>query len=269
MNDVTICPKCHMPLSRVGSSAKCALGHTFDFAKEGYLNLLLGSVGGTHGDNREMLTSRRAFLERGHYAPLRDAMADYVKTLTPREGNLLDIGCGEGYYTAAFCAARGGGAVYAFDISKEGVRLAAKRRMGAHLAVASAYGMPYADGAFDTVTNLFSPLCPEEISRTLKRGGHFLMAIPESEHLYDLKCVLYDTPYKNEPLEDTIEGLTFLESRRLTYRIELESQEEIAALFMMTPYAYRTPREGRERLRALSSLTTTVDFRILVYRKEE
>ena len=157
---------------------------------------------------------------------------------------------------------------YAFDISKEGVRLAAKRRMGTELAVASAYDMPYADAAFDTVTNLFSPLCPEQIFRALRCGGHFLMAIPEREHLYELKCVLYDTPYKNEPADYAIEGFTFLESRRLTYRIDLSSREEIAALFMMTPYAYRTPREGRERLLALSALTTTVDFRILVYKKE-
>jgi 23S rRNA (guanine745-N1)-methyltransferase len=79
MNDVTICPKCRAPLSRVGNAAKCFAGHSFDFAKEGYLNLLFGNVGGTHGDNREMLLCRRAFLESGHYAPLRDAMAEYVK----------------------------------------------------------------------------------------------------------------------------------------------------------------------------------------------
>lgn len=269
MNDVTICPKCRAPLSRVGNAAKCFDGHSFDFAKEGYLNLLFGNVGGTHGDNREMLLCRRAFLESGHYAPLRDAMAEYVKKLTPRGGNLLDIGCGEGYYTDAFCAAVDGGAVCAFDISKEGIRLAAKRRTGAHLCVASAYSMPYADSAFDTVTNLFSPLCPEEILRTLKRGGHFLMAIPEREHLFGLKCVLYDTPYKNEPTDYLIDGLTFLESERLTYTIDLADQEQIAALFQMTPYAYRTPREGRERLSALTKLSTTVDFRILVYRKAE
>ena len=267
MNDIIICPRCRAPLYRVENSAKCSNNHSFDFAKEGYLNLLLGSVGGTHGDNREMLLCRRAFLERGHYAPLRDAMADYVKALTPRGGNLLDIGCGEGYYTAAFSAAVDGGKLYAFDISKEGVRLGAKRRMGAHFCVASAYDMPYADAAFDTVTNLFSPLCPEEIRRTLKSGGHFLMAIPESEHLYELKCVLYDTPYKNEPTDYAIEGLSFLESRRLTYRIDLRSQDEIAALFLMTPYAYRTPREGKARLLSLTELSTTVDFRILVYRK--
>lgn len=261
------CPKCKEPMERFLNSAKCTSGHCYDFAKEGYVNLLLGASGNTHGDNREMLLARRAFLEAEHYKPLRKALAAEVEACTPRDGALLDIGCGEGYYTAAMRASVGDGCeVCALDISKEAVRLAAKRRCASTLTVASAYELPFADRSFDTVTNLFSPLCTEEISRVLKIGGHFLMAIPEREHLYEMKCVLYDEPYKNEPTDTAIVGFTLLSAERISYRMELSSNEQIMALFSMTPYAYRTPREGLERLQGLHSLSVSADFRLLVYR---
>ncbi len=262
-----LCPKCKEPLERFANSAKCTNGHCYDYAKEGYLNLLLGASGNTHGDNREMLLARRAFLEAGHYEPLCRVLSRAAGACTPNGGSLLDIGCGEGYYTAAMRASVGEGCeVCALDISKEAVRLAAKRRCAATLTVASAYELPFGDRAFDTVTNLFSPLCMEEISRVLRIGGHFLMAIPEREHLYEMKCVLYDEPYKNEPSDTAIDGFTLLSAERISYCMELSSSEEIMALFSMTPYAYRTPREGLERLQRLQSLSVSADFCLLVYR---
>lgn len=260
-----LCPKCKKALSPIDRSAKCENGHSYDFAKEGYLNLLLGA-GGTHGDNREMLLARRAFLEAGHYAPLCRAVADGVARYVPKSGGLLDIGCGEGYYTAAMCAAVPLGTVCALDISKEAVRLAAKRKCSMHLTVASAYELPYPDAAFDMVTNLFSPLALDEIRRVLKVGGYFLMAIPEREHLYEMKCVLYDEPYKNEPSDTAIDGFTLVSDERLCYPMMLSNRAEIMALFSMTPYAYRTPREGLLRLSACDSLSLGADFRLLIYR---
>ena len=262
-----LCPKCKEPLLRLDNSAKCLNGHSYDYAKEGYLNLLLGASGSTHGDNRQMLLSRRAFLESGHYLPLCRATAMQAASCTPEGGALLDIGCGEGYYTVAMREALSPSAeVCAFDISKEAVRLAAKRRAAVSFTVASAYDLPYPDHSFDTLTNLFSPLCLEQICRVLRVGGHFIMAIPERDHLYEMKCVLYDEPYRNEPTDTVIEGFTLIDSQRLTYRMELDGSEQIMALFSMTPYAYRTPREGLERLRQRETLSVTADFRLLVYR---
>ena len=95
-----ICPKCKGALTVTdGGVAKCPLGHSYDRAKEGYYNLLLSSAGGVHGDNREMVQARRAFLDTGAYLPLARRVAELASEHTPDGGLLLDCGCGEGFYT--------------------------------------------------------------------------------------------------------------------------------------------------------------------------
>ena len=238
------------------------------------MNLLLGKGSGTHGDNREMLLARQTFLAYGFYRPMADAVSSYLRKYARigKECTLLDIGCGEGYYTELFADALAEyeGRVYAFDISREAVKLASRRfttmRERVSLSVASAYHLPYSDGAFTVATNLFSPLAPEEIARVLCEDGHFVMVIPETEHLFGLKSAIYDTPYKNEVQPFDIEGFTLIEDERLSYRVTL-NHEQTLSLFGMTPYAYRTSSIGRERIHALDTLTTELDFHILVYKK--
>ena len=93
------------------------------------------------------------------------------------------------------------------------------------------------------------------------------MAYPGVEHLFGLKSAIYKTPYKNEPQDTAIEDFAILSHEELRYSIDLPDTESVRALFMMTPYAYRTGREDRERVLALSSITTDVDFHITVYEK--
>lgn len=244
------------------------------------MNLLLGKGGGTHGDNKEMLLARKAFLSYGYYRPMAERVAALLCKYAPREARLLDIGCGEGYYTEIFADALAKSAgkreIYAMDISREAVRLGAKREAlcpkGEHpraqLAVASAYRLPYLDGSFSLVTNLFSPLDVGEIHRVLGEGGIFVMVIPEQEHLYGLKAAIYETPYKNEVAPFALQGFALVEEEHLRYEIVLHG-EEIGALFGMTPYAYRTSAAGREKIEKLQELKTDVDFHILVYKRNE
>ena len=267
-----VCPKCMRPLA-VGERgvAACGGGHTFDRARDGYYNLLLSNTGGTHGDNREMLEARRRFLDTGAYLPLANNVAELVLADFPEGGALLDIGCGEGYYTSIVSAKlREAGKcpdVHGFDISKDGVRLTAKRDKSFSLAVASAYKMPIADESFDAAMNVFSPLALEETVRILRHGGRFVMAIPDVNHLFGLKSALYATPYKNKPESPELEGLDLIATERVHYTLKLRSAEEINALFMMTPYAYRTPPESRARLLSMLSLETEVEFVVFVYQK--
>ena len=251
--------------------AACSGGHTFDRARDGYYNLLLSNAGGTHGDNREMLEARRRFLDTGAYLPLANKVAELVSRDFPECGALLDIGCGEGYYTSivAACLTDAGKSpdVHGFDISKDGVRLTAKRDKSFSLAVASAYKMPIADESFDAAINVFSPLALEETVRILRHGGRFVMAIPDVNHLFGLKSALYATPYKNKPESPELEGLDLIATERVQYMLKLKSSEEINALFMMTPYAYRTPPESRARLLSMASLDTEVEFMVFVYQK--
>jgi len=265
------CPKCKGELILDTNTKKCKNNHCFDRAKAGYYNLLLGVGGGTHGDNAEMAEARRAFLSRGFYEPLADRLSSLVTELTPVGGCVLDAGCGEGYYTdkveQSLSTRDVGSNVLAFDISRDAVKLAAKRNRNISLAVATSYDMPLADSSVDTVFNAFSPLAISEASRVLKLGGRFVMVYPGREHLFGLKSVIYKTPYKNEPEEAQLDGFKLLSHETLSYTLKLNTQGDIRALFMMTPYAYRTSREDRERVLSLSEVTTEVEFVIDVYEK--
>ena len=267
-----ICPKCALPLAVAEDGcAKCSRGHTFDRSKEGYYNLLLSNAP-RHGDNREMVLSRRAFLDTGAYFPLAKRVAELAREYFQKSEDVLDVGCGEGYYTdileRATTAAKLELKIFGFDISKDAVRLAAKRNPSLSLAVASAYKMPFADESFGGVLNLFSPLALSEIVRVLKSKGHFIMAIPAEEHLFGLKAAIYPTPYKNEVKDPALPGLTLLKSEKISYELSLVGKEQISALFMMTPYAYRTRREDCERVLSLEKLTTEVEFMLFVYKKD-
>ena len=261
-----VCPKCGLPLTVTdGGAAKCNNNHSYDKAKAGYYNLLLGNSAGTHGDNREMLEARRAFLDTGAYLPLAEAVSD-VCVKYASGGDVLDVGCGEGYYTDII-EKKSGASVSAFDISREAVKLAHRRNPRISLAVASAYKVPVADASFDLVLNMFSPLSTDEIRRSLRCDGIFVMAIPGEEHLFGLKAATYKTPYKNEVHSKELSGFKLLSDTRVRYGMRLTSNEDIRALFMMTPYAYRTGREERERVLSLTELETEADFYVLVYRK--
>lgn len=266
-----VCPICRGTLTVDENRIKrCSHGHSFDRARQGYYNYLVGSSGGTHGDNADMVLARRAFLGAGYYAPLRERISAIVSGALPSRGAVLDVGCGEGYYTTGVSsrlAARGDGAeVLAFDISREAVRRLAPLDRSISAAVASAYNMPIADESIDLAMLVFSPLAREEIHRVLKPGGTFIMVFPDEMHLFGLKSVIYDTPYKNKPEPTEVDGFTLLSDEPLSYLITVEG-EMIRNLFMMTPYAYRTRESDRERLYATPSVTTEVAFRILTYRK--
>ena len=268
-----ICPKCRLPLETAeGGSAVCKQGHSFDRARAGYYNLLLGVGGGTHGDNRDMVEARRAFLSAGHYRPLADLIARLLCQYCPAGGSVLDAGCGEGYYTdiaeRALYDRDGGSRVLAFDISKDAVRATAKRNSRISLAVAGSYSMPIADGSVNAVINTFSPLALTEVVRVLAIDGIFIFAYPAEDHLFELKSAIYDTPYKNNPEDTHLSGLTHLETKRLTYKMSFDTPDAIKNLFMMTPYAYRTSEQGRRRVLELKSLDCTADFYIGIYKKE-
>lgn len=268
-----VCPKCRGELFASDTGVFCERSHSYDRSKYGYYNLLLSSVGGIHGDNREMVEARRAFLDGGFYQPLCDKVSELVLKHTKKHGAILDAGCGEGYYTEAVEQAvteRDGRAeIIAFDISKEAIRRMKKRCISTVGAVASCYSMPIGDGVIDTVVNIFSPMAAEETHRVMKHGGKFIVAAPDKEHLFGLKSVLYDTPYKNAVSEDAPPGFFEVERHRVKYSLTLTSQSDIHNLFMMTPYAYRTPAAGRQRLSELSTLTTEVDFTVFVYEKRK
>lgn len=266
MNKLLRCPVCQGELTGLEKEYACAAGHRFDRARQGYVNLLQSqrSSARNHGDDREMIAARCDFLEQGFYAPLRDLLKEKVYVYTEKNGVIIDAGCGEGWYTEPL---REDFSVVGFDISKEALKWAAKRKYFTHLAVASCYHLPLFDGSADGAINFFSPLADEEYARVLKQGGKLFRAVPGEHHLWQLKQAIYETALPNRPEREELTGLRLLERCPLQFEIRLQSQEQIQALFQMTPYYYRTSPKDREKLKDYQTLSTQAEFTLLIYEK--
>ena len=155
------------------------------------------------------------------------------------------------------------------DLSKHALRRAAKRQGSIEFAVASVYDLPVADQQIDLLVNCFSPLALEEFLRVLRPGGLYCYVVPGARHLWELKQVLYDTPYPNEEKETPYPGLSYQELQAVDGTIPLPDTQAILDLFQMTPYFWKTPRQGALRLAGLPQLDTTISFRIHVFRKQD
>ncbi len=262
-----ICPICAEPfeISDTGT-ARCKNRHSFDRSREGYYNLLVGASAGVHGDNREMLLARRRFLDTDAYLPLANELSSALSRYAKRGAGILDMGCGEGYYTRIVSEALPSEEIFAFDISKDAVKLAANRAKRASFAVASSYKIPVANESFGAVYNVFSPLALDEVRRVLAPHGAFIAVIPDAEHLFELKAKVYDEPYKNAPENEELQGFSLVERKTLSYE-KCFTGDEVRDLFMMTPYAYRTSARERARLEDIKELTVGMRFIILIYER--
>lgn len=269
-----ICPVCGSPLMHSNKALCCANGHSFDVAASGYCNLLTGTRPGEFtGDSREMVAARRLFLDTGAYEPLRKALCSRLSELAPgRNPFAIDAGCGEGYYTREMARTLTGLVpgyrVFGADISKAATQYAAKRDRLALYVTASVYRLPFSDGCAGLITSLFAPAPPEELSRVLSDGGAVLRAVPGEDHLIELKEAVYEDPYRNDESKHSLEGFVCTDRSKLTWKQRLNSPEQIRALFTMTPYVHRTPKEGMQRLNALTELDVTLSFLLLTYEKK-
>ena len=267
------CPVCGAALTRETRTYRCAAGHSYDIAREGYTYLLPANQkhSSAPGDDRGMALARRDFLSKDYYRPLLDALRDLAVSHTGEAPAVLDAGCGEGYYTSgirrALLQAGKRPRTAGIDLSKFSLRYAARREPDAEFAVASCYRLPLADGSADLLLDCFSPLAIEEFRRVLKSGGAFLYVVPAADHLWELKRVLYEHPYPNEEKETPYPGFEYEAIVPVDGAFPLTSQADLHSLFQMTPYYWKTPRAGAEHLAALETLTVRFAFRIHVFRR--
>ena len=259
-----ICPVCGEILQWNKKSVLCPNGHSFDVAKEGYVNLLRSSKSGDRiGDDKFSARSRRDFLNKGYYALLCNWLTE---KFSGRSGKLLDICCGEGYYTSAL-GQNPDLDVYGFDISREMVRLAAKRG-GATCFVANMAKIPVASDSCDYAVHLFAPFQEEEFCRVIKPGGRLFTVIPGSLHLYGLKQALYDTPYLNDEQLPETQSLRLIEKTKISGKILLKCKEDIEAVFHMTPYYFHTSQSDKDKLSGFDMLETPIELVIGEYEKD-
>lgn len=263
-----ICPICKKPLVKEAHSFLCEAGHCFDISKEGYVNLLYGKnkSGSLIGDNRDMALSRRDFLSKGYFSALSEGLIGMIKQYTEGTPVLCDICCGEGWYgeqvkNSIDCE------LISFDISKEMLRLCAKRKKSDLCFVANGNSIPLESGSVDLAFHLFAPFQEEEFSRIIKQDGLILTAVAGENHLFELKELLYDTPYKNDEAAPETKSLTLKEKRKFTKKVVLQSKEDIQSLFRMTPYYYHTSDSDKAKIEALETLEVTTEFAVYVYKK--
>ena len=263
------CPVCKKPLYTSGLSLECQNHHTFDISKYRYVNLAMDNRSSKkhHGDDKLMVRSRTDFLNSGYYEPLQKQIVQTARGYLYPESNVVDAGCGEGYYTDAL-QKEIGCQVLGVDLSKEALRAAGKRNQNLLLAVAGASSVPVPDQSIHMVLSIFAPCFPEEFSRILMSDGILIRAAPTEDHLWGLKKSVYDEPYKNPSPETELEHFRFLYSSILSYSITLDSNEMIQDLFRMTPYYYKTGKKDQDKLEQLDHLTTEVGFAVQVFRKE-
>ena len=268
------CPVCGQPLSRTGKTYRCPDRHSFDQAREGYVHLLPANRKHSKdpGDDKGMAAARNRFLSGAWYAPLRETLEELALACPEEAPAILDSGCGEGYYTQGIARrlmeAGRKPSVAGIDLSRASLRYAARRLPEGEFAVASAYHLPVGDERIDLLVNCFSPLALEEFRRVLKPGGRFLYVVPGPEHLWALKQVLYEKPYRNKEIREDYPGFTWLEARQVRETVTLPDRQTIDDLFHMTPYYWKTPAAGVERLRVLEELAVEIAFDVHVYRRE-
>ncbi|MGM3175440.1 23S rRNA (guanine(745)-N(1))-methyltransferase [Dickeya lacustris] len=264
------CPLCQHPLHHEANRWSCGRHH-FDCAREGYVNLLPVQFKRSKqpGDNAAMMQARRAFLDEGHYQPLRDKvamlMADSVSGST---GALLDIGCGEGYYTAALAQvlAPHGGSVYGLDVSKAAIQRAAKRYTQVEFCVASSQRLPFADNVLAAVLKIYAPCNPAELARVIHSGGVLVTVAPGPNHLLALKAQVYQDVRPHPEHDEQFAGFTLETQHRLQYTMSLNGASA-ANLLQMTPFAWRATADVKDRLSAQADFQCETDFLIRLYRR--
>lgn len=266
--NLLMCPVCREKLSLTEKTWHCVNRHSYDLAKQGYVNLHV--VQHKHsknpGDTPESVQARRGFLSAGHYAPLQHAVVEKIKAL--RVENLLDIGCGEGYYTNAMqtnvlqCVG--------VDIAKNAVQVAAKLNQDVTWVVGTGATLPVCDDAIDLCTSLFSPIPKQEILRVLKADGHLLVVTPAEKHLYAMREALFEEVQPHDSVkfvEQLSDAFDLIEEWVVDAPMQL-NQLDLKNLIAMTPYAYKAKAERRDALEAHGQFDLTAQFQLYLFKKK-
>jgi len=211
-----ICPvrACHLPLVREAGRVFCQEGHSFDVARSGYVNLLQPQERRSRlpGDAAAAVAARRRLHDRGVTTPLREAILD----LAEPNGEVLDVGCGDGFYLSSIPARNAHG----LDISTPAIEAAAKRYPQCEWIVANADRLiPYADRSFSTILSITARMNPPEFHRVLREDGRLLVAVPAPDDLIELRGESRDRAERT--IADFAGRFTLLEQRSATVTADL------------------------------------------------
>ncbi|HEW8037539.1 TPA: methyltransferase domain-containing protein [Streptococcus pneumoniae] len=259
------CPICQENLTLLETNFKCCNRHSFDLAKFGYVNLV-PQIKLSANYDKENFQNRQQILEAGFYQAILDAVSDLLassKTTT----TILDIGCGEGFYSRKLQESHSEKTFYAFDISKDSVQIAAKSEpnWAVNWFVGDLARLPIKDANMDILLDIFSPANYGEFRRVLSKDGILIKVIPTENHLKEIRQRVQDQltnkEYSNQDIKEHFqEHFTILSSQTASLTKTITA-EQLQALLSMTPLLFHVDQSKID----WSKLTEiTIEAEILV-----
>ena len=277
-------------------SLVCENRHTFDVAKQGYVNLLPPGKekNARTGDEQLMVKARVDFLAGGYYSPISEKLAELAAPLVDGRDEpivVCDMGSGEGYHTCNITSNLGRiknqpVLSLGFDASKHGAiygsRLAKSKGMmpvdgiggecgsdtQAYFMPANIFHLPLLDHSVDVAVSMFAPIAWDEVARILKPGGILAVVASGRDHLLEMRSLIYENVNISEFEPVCHTGFAEVCRDSLTYKTEIKDNGQIKNLFVMTPFYYKTTEAGRERLYAKDELTVTVHINYMIFKVE-
>lgn len=260
--DILICPLDQSPLHLTDKTWICTQNHCYDIARQGYTHLMpvQHKRSKAPGDSGDMVVARRDFLNSQAYRVILDAYCDWCGEYLPKQGVLLDAGCGEGYYLQGL-AQTTSSLLIGIDVSKAAIRSASQRDKDIQWLVASNRNMPVKDGSLDVITSLFGFPDFDIFKRKLKQDSHVLLIEAGPQHLIEMRKYIYNDIRIKETsplLKAEQAGFQHVSDQWVTEKAILNAQQ-IQNLLLMTPHFFRAREANKRRLYDLNSLEVTIE----------
>ena len=236
------CPICQENLTLVESSLKCENRHSFDLAKFGYVNLV-PQIKQSANYDKENFQNRQQILEAGFYQAILDAISDLIASSKTAK-TILDIGCGEGFYSRKLQESHSDKTFYAFDISKDSVQIAAKSEpnWAVNWFVGDLARLPIKDTSMDILLDIFSPANYGEFRRVLSKNGILIKVIPTENHLKEIRQIVQDQltkkDYSNQDIKEHFQEHFSVQSSQIASLTKPITAEQRQALLSMTPLLF-------------------------------
>ena len=236
------CPICQENLTLVESSLKCNNRHYFDLAKFGYVNLAPQIKQSANYDKKNF-QNRQQILEAGFYQAILEVVSDLLSN-SKNAKTILDIGCGEGFYSRKLQERHPDKTFYAFDISKDSVQIAAKSEpnWAVNWFVGDLARLPIKDASMDILLDIFSPANYGEFHRVLSKDGILIKVIPTENHLKEIRQKVQDQltkkDYSNQDIKEHFQGHFTILSNQTASLTKTITPDQLQALLSMTPLLF-------------------------------
>ena len=236
------CPICQDNLTLVETSLKCSNRHSFDLAKFGYVNLA-PQIKQSANYDKENFQNRQQILEAGFYQTILETISDLLARLETTK-TILDIGCGEGFYSRKLQESHSEKTFYAFDISKDSVQIAAKSEpnWAVNWFVGDLARLPIKDASMDILLDIFSPANYGEFRRVLSQNGILIKVVPTENHLKEIRQMVQDQltkkDYSNQDIKEHFQEHFTIQSSQIASLTKPITPEQRQALLSMTPLLF-------------------------------